>query len=298
MRRFFYLQRNDRRTLTVLVAMAVVAVAVIVGVGNGGKSDAEAMADSAKAVASGHRANYSRTYSAPTYAVEGRAVRLTTFDPNTADSSQLLSLGLAPWQVRAIYRYRAAGGVYTKPSDFARLYGLTAGQYKRLEPYIRISADYRPAADAYAVEPRNMHLRDTARYPLKIKPTQRIALNDADTAALKTVPGIGSWFARKIVDYRDRLGGYHDVGQLLEISGFPTTALQYFVLGSRNLRRINLNSASMSQLRRHPYIGFYQAKTIIDHRRMKGPLRGMEELGLYRDFPKEAVDRLRPYAEF
>ncbi len=298
MKRFFYLQRNDRRTLTVLLAAAVAVVAVIVCIGKDGESDAEAMADSTKAVAEGRLSHSARNHTEATYAVEGREVRLFAFDPNTADSSQLLSLGLAPWQVRAIYKYRAAGGVYTRPSDFARLYGLTAGHYKRLEPYIRISADYQPASEIYAGEPRNMRLRDTARYPLKLKHTQRIALNEADTAALKTVPGIGSWFARAIVDYRERLGGYHDVGQLLEISGLPTTALQYFVLGNRNLRRLNLNTAPMSQLRRHPYIGFYQAKTIIDHRRMKGPLRNIEELGLYRDFPKEAIDRLRPYAEF
>ena len=64
------------------------------------------------------------------------------FDPNTADSTQLLRLGLKPWQVRSIYRYRAKGGVFSEPADFARVYGLTLKQYRELEPYIRIGRDY------------------------------------------------------------------------------------------------------------------------------------------------------------
>ena len=71
----------------------------------------------------------------------GRQIKLFAFDPNTADSTQLEQLGLQRWQIRNIYRYRKAGGIYRRPQDFASLYGLTAGQYKQLEPYIRISAD-------------------------------------------------------------------------------------------------------------------------------------------------------------
>ena len=74
-----------------------------------------------------------------------KSVKLVVFDPNTADSTTLLSLGLQRWQVRNIYRYRRAGGIYRRKEDFARLYGLTAGQYRQLEPYIRIGADYQPA---------------------------------------------------------------------------------------------------------------------------------------------------------
>ena len=77
---------------------------------------------------------------------EQRAERFP-FDPNTADSTTLLRLGLQPWQVANIYRYRSHGGIYRRPEDFARLYGLTQKQYRELEPYIRISADYRPAVE-------------------------------------------------------------------------------------------------------------------------------------------------------
>ena len=232
------------------------------------------------------------------YAVEGRRAELFAFDPNTADSTELLRLGLAPWQVRNIYKYRASGGIYRKPSDFARLYGLTVGQYKALEPYIRISPDYRPAAGLAVAETRDMYMRDTLRYPLKLKPGEHVSLNAADTSLLKRVPGIGSGFARAIVGYRERLGGYYSVSQLLEISGFPQSALPYFDIGTARCRRLNVNTATLSQLRRHPYIGFYRAKTIVDHRRLHGIIRSLSELGLYKDFTPEAVDRLSHYVEF
>lgn len=110
------------------------------------------------------------------------------------------------------------GRVYTKPSDFARLYGLTAKQYRELEPYITISSDYRPASELLPKEKQVE--RDTVRYPVKISPTEHIALNTADTTMLRKVPGIGSYYAHRIVSYRERLGGFVDVEQLREIEGF------------------------------------------------------------------------------
>ena len=199
---------------------------------------------------------------------------------------------------RNIYKYRAAGGIYRQPRDFARLYGLTAGQYRRLEPYIRISDDYRPAAEAYPAEPRPAYVRDTTRYPLKLKPGQHVALNTADTTLLKRVPGIGSGFARAIVRYRERLGGFYSTAQLMEIGNFPQSALPYFTADPSLCRKLNVNRLTLSQLRRHPYIGFYQAKTIIDHRRLHGPLRSLDDLRLYKDFPPETIERLRHYIEF
>lgn len=234
-----------------------------------------------------------------TYAIGERRVRLTEFDPNTADSTLLLQIGLQPWQVRCIYRYRAHGGVYRRPSDFARLYGLTAGQYRALEPYIRIAPDYRPAAEVYArSEAAEPSARDTLRYPVKLKPTERVALNTADTALLKRVPGIGSYYARRIVNYRRQLGGYVSVSQLAEIEGMPAEAMAYFTVDASHIQRLRINELTLAQLRRHPYIDYLQARDICDYRRLKGPISSLAQLRLLHVFPEAALDRLRPYIEF
>lgn len=298
MKTFFYLQRNDRRAIMATLIVLTVAVGLTIYIGDRGKTAATTQADSTATAPNRNQGNGGGQQAVAYYDTGGRRAELFPFDPNTADSTQLLRLGLAPWQVRNIYKYRAAGGIYRQPRDFARLYGLTAGQYRRLEPYIRISDDYRPAAEAYPAEPRPAYVRDTTRYPLKLKPGQHVALNTADTALLKRVPGIGSGFARAIVRYRERLGGFYSTAQLMEIGNFPQSALPYFTADPSLCRKLNVNRLTLSQLRRHPYIGFYQAKTIIDHRRLHGPLRSLDDLRLYKDFPPETIERLRHYIEF
>ena len=238
------------------------------------------------------RASRSITYATPS----ARTVETFPFDPNTADSTQLLRLGLQPWQVKNIYRYRAKGGIYRKKEDFARLYGLTVKEYRRLEPYIRISPDYQSAATLLKGKPRQE--RDTVLRPIKIDSTQHIVLNTADTNALKKVPGIGSYYARQIVRHGRWLGGYVSVDQLDEIDGFPTASKRYFVVKNATPQRLNVNKLTLYQLKRHPYINYFQAKAIIEYRRLHGPLHSLQELTPSRDFPPEAIQRLEPYIEY
>ena len=326
----FYFQKSDRQVLLVALCLAAVALAVIWLVGDRNSmtpADDTAVADTAAMVAAGG----DETAMPP--------LRLAPFDPNTADSTQLLALGLTQWQVRAIYRYRAKGGVYQQPEDFARLYGLTAKKYRELAPYIRISPDYRPASEVYGRRPRPAggdryrqapyaydrradrrvdrpssdrlssdrratgddaprHAADTLRYPVKLKPGEVIDLNTADTTLLKRVPGIGSYYARRVVYYREQLGGFCHTDQLFEIEGFPEEAADFFTCRPSGLRKINVNKLTLAQLRKHPYINHYQAKAITDYRRLKGPLRSLDDLSLLPDFSPEVIRRLTPYVEF
>ena len=231
------------------------------------------------------------------YATEpSRRVEQFPFDPNTADSTQLLRLGLQPYQVRNIYKYRAKGGIYRSKEDFARLYGLTVKDYRRLEPYIRISADFEPAANLVGERPRLE--RDTVRYPVKIKETEHIVLNTADTNELKRVPGIGSYYAKEIVRHGKWLGGYVSVDQLDEIEDFPQEAKQYFIIENAQPQQLNVNRLTLQQLRRHPYINYYQAKTIVEYRRLHGDIRSLNDLRFSRDFTPEAIRRLEPYVTY
>jgi DNA uptake protein ComE-like DNA-binding protein len=225
-----------------------------------------------------------------------RHVERFRFDPNTADSTQLLRLGLQRWQVRNIYKFRAAGGIYRRKEDFAQLYGLTQKEYRELEPYITISADYQPAS--LLVKKERME-RDTLLYPRKLTEGTTIDLSLADTAQLRRVPGIGLYFAREIVRYRDWLGGYVSVDQLDEIEGFPSEAKKYFTISpDAEPRRLNLNRLSLNELKRHPYINYYQARAIVDYRRQNGKLTSLDDLQFLHDFSSEARQRLAPYVTF
>lgn len=282
----------------IFLLAVVVLSAVVVGImDKGGMSSQLARTDSLTADSSIRKAAVRRGVQY-IYNVETVRRKLSAFDPNTADSTLLLSLGLQPWQVRSIYRYRAKGGIYRQPSDFARLYGLTVKQYKELLPYIHISDEYKPAAEVYGRTDAVRSGRDTLRYPVKLQPGQYVTLDDADTASLRKVPGIGRYYASRIVRYRNDLGGYVSVAQLSEIEGIPESALPYFKVMGGAVRKLNLNRLTLNELKHHPYINFYQARRIIDYRRLKGPLHSIDDLRLLKDFSQRDIERLRPYVEF
>lgn len=241
----------------------------------------------------------------PYYASEQNSEELFCFDPNTADSTALLKLGLRPWQVRNIYKYRAHGGIYRKPEDFARLYGLSAHQYKRLLPYIRIAKEYRMTAaeyvgNTYDNRQQGIYGEKTipSDYPRKISTGEHIILNTADTTQLMRVPGIGSYYSKVIMRYGERLGGYVSIDQLDEIEDFPQEAKKYFIIDSPSPRRLNVNTMSLNELKRHPYINYYQAKAIIDYRRINGQIRSLQQLSTSPDFTEETIKRLLPYVTY
>lgn len=135
-------------------------------------------------------------------------------------------------------------------------------------------------------------------YQPKLKRGEHIVLNTADTTALKTIPGIGPYFARKVIEYGERLGGYVSVDQLDEIEDFPLEAKEYLIIQNPSPRKLNINRLSLNDLKRHPYINFYRARAITDYRRLHGPLKSLDDLRLLKDFPQDVIDRLTPYVEF
>ena len=290
MREFFYLQKSDRKVILALLTVIVIALGIILFTGSPSTSSISGTSRD-----SSHVRNVSNS-SLPT-----RQVERFFFDPNTADSAQLRRLGLLTWQIRNIYKYRAAGGIYREKTDFARLYGLTVKEYRELEPYIRISSDYLPAATLVKESASATVKHDTTfvhHYPQKIAETAHVVLNTADTTELMTVPGIGPYFARKIVQYGQRLGGYVSVNQLDEIEDFPTEAKRFLVVEGATPQKLNVNKLTLNELKRHPYINFYQAKDITDYRRLHGPIKSLQDLRLLKDFPQAAIERLLPYVTY
>lgn len=129
-----------------------------------------------------------------------------------------------------------------------------------------------------------------------------VELNAADTATLKKVPGIGSAFARRIVKYRELLGGFYTVGQLAEVYGIDeeryTALVPWFFTDTLYIRKLKVNALSAADLRRHPYIDYRQAKVIEQLRKQKSRLSGWENLLLIEEFTDMDRKRLRPYLSF
>lgn len=292
---FFYYNKSDRNAILALLTIAVVSLLAFFVLGNEDVSVGEGYQRTAQPTTKKYAGNKPTLY----YKTEEKTAELFPFDPNTADSTAFLRLGLQPWQVRNIYKYRAKGGIYRCPADFARLYGLTQQRYLQLKPYIRISQDYLPASllpEAQARKAR--HDSIVAHYTPKMKEGETLDLNTADTTQLQQVPGIGPYYARQILSYRKRLGGFANGRQLMEIDDFPAESLKYFTVNPTHITKLNVNQLTLSQLRHHPYFGFYQARDIVDYRRLRGPLKSLDDLKLMKSFTPETIERLRPYVEF
>lgn len=189
------------------------------------------------------------------------------------------------------------------PADTLKKDSFRRPYYHRDTVYVRTKVIYRDRPDysgkrtspRSASEPRDSFV---PRHPVKIKEGEHVVLNTADTTALKTVPGIGPYFARKIVEYGQRLGGYVSVDQLDEIEDFPLDAKRYLTIRNAQPRKLNVNKLSLNELKRHPYINYYRAKAITDYRRLHGPIHSLDDLRLSKDFPPDIIARLAPYVEF
>lgn len=137
------------------------------------------------------------------------------------------------------------------------------------------------------------------RFPRKIRPSEPVNLNLADSMVLVSLPGIGTATAGRIMRYREQLGGFVRVEQLLEIDGLQDSLMQWFtVCDSMAIQRISINNASISELRRHPYLSFYQARAIVELRRERGKIKGPGQLSMLDEFSAQDLERLSPYLNF
>lgn len=125
-----------------------------------------------------------------------------------------------------------------------------------------------------------------------------VDLNAADTTELRKIPGIGSAIARRIVNYRKRLGGFYSVKQLREAGLNDSLLAGWFSIDTAAIERIDVNQSSVERLQRHPYINFYQAKAMVEYRRKHGDLRSLKPFILYEEFAEDDLQRMAHYLKF
>lgn len=252
---------------------------------------------------------------AASYAVAEEKVETFPFDPNTADSTTLLRLGLAPWQVRAVYKYRAKHGRYHTPEDFKRLPGMTYELWERLGPQVRIARQFQYIDEAdkrssYADRSSSVSEKSertsipqnkdsVSERPRKFETVTQVDINTADTTELMRIPGIGSYRSGKIVEYRRKLGGFIHAEQVMEACDLPDEVLRWVrVNADVPVRKVNVNKLSLQRLMNHPYITFYQARAIVEYRKAHGDLKGVEDLKGLEGFTPLKIEKLQLYLEF
>jgi competence protein ComEA len=216
------------------------------------------------------------------------------FDPNTLSTEGWQKLGLRDKTIHTIQNYLTKGGKFRKPEDVQRIYGLFPNEYERIAPYIKIAATGTTPSD-YADN------RETTK-PVAKTNTPRYSIvdvNTADTTALIALPGIGSKLAARIINFRDKLGGFYAISQVGETFGLPDSTFQrikqYLKAESSNIKKININTASVDQLKVHPYIKWSIANPLIAYRKEHGLFAKLDDLKKVMAVTDDIYNKIAPY---
>ncbi len=146
--------------------------------------------------------------------------------------------------------------------------------------------------------------RSTRTSRRSAKTDEMVELNSADTTRLKMLRGIGSGYAKMIVAYRDKLGGFYKSEQLLEVYKFPDETYQkikyQLSVDTTLIRKIKINEATVKQLKSHPYISYYQALSIVENRELQPEMRynSLYDMVVDEDLKEEDILRVAPYFSF
>ena len=298
---FFYFSLSERRAIYVLLVLIAVLIIAIIWTPT---PEAQSVYDVAEAdsLALKLKQKEERKSFSKNERIQGTIpTTLAPFEPNLADSIELLRLGLPSYVVNNVIKYRQKGGRFSTPESFARIYGLTEEKFKELKPYIYISKDFikKPEQRKFLQErPKREYKMDSLPKPFKYPEGTLVDVNAADTTELKKIPGIGSGIARRIVAYRNRLGGFYSLEQLNEVEFVSADLFKWFKLESDSIRKLPINRVGLDQLRAHPYINFYQAKVIVEYRRKRGEIKSLSQLSLYEEFAEKDLKRLSAYVSF
>lgn len=214
---------------------------------------------------------------------EGRETRLFPFDPNTASDEEFMQLGLSPRQITTIRNYQAKAGRFKSRDDFFKIYSLTSRQKRRFADFVQIQAPSKT--------PEKTNLQE----PDKIL----IDLNTVDTLQLEQLPGIGVKLSRRILKYRELLGGFYDIRQLKEVYGLNEQTIQKIEsqlrIDERKIRKLDLNFGDPDELARHPYLKRKLANRIVQFRSIYGKINDPRVLQDSMILNIEEYKKIKPY---
>lgn len=240
---------------------------------------------------------------------EVHAENIKPFELNTVGAEELISYGMPSFLAQRVINYRTKIKPFSQKSDLLKIYGLDSMLYNKLSPFIyvvipkeqvRIESESKSLADKTSQNKVNHNFNIYEKERFDLLPFD---INRADTTQLKQVYGIGSAYAKRIVAFRDALGGFYRPQQLAEVYGLKPPALDSLLLYAKikdmhALRRLAINKMEASDLSMHPYISKKQAMLIIAFRKQHGNYLKASDLLQISVFDSSFVEKISPYIQF
>lgn len=217
-------------------------------------------------------------------------VFLKPFNPNTYSLDSLIACGVPQKLASQIINYRQKVKPFATKADFAKLYNLTDSLYNVYLPFLLLP-------DGGTPKEKQTHSRGL------------VEINTADSLQLLAVKGIGPYFAHKIVQYRNQLGGYFSLNQLGEAFTIPVASLAekqqrmdeikaQLTVNPARIKKINVNTATQKQLSAHPYISYKQSQAIPKRIARYGKLTSLEDLTVLGIITTREASLLAHYIDF
>ncbi|MDQ6845113.1 MAG: helix-hairpin-helix domain-containing protein [Bacteroidota bacterium] len=307
---YFYFTSKERKGVIIIVSIILITIFLPLAFTYFAKKAIHDHRDFEKEIAqliiqqtdSSYKKNYTagfRNYDANDYSKYERAANETihaegfNFDPNTASVNDWKRLGIKDKTIKTIQNYISKGGKFYKPEDIGKIWGLSPADAQRLMPYVSI----KDRAGEYASFEKKEYPKTQPSYISK--PKEPVDINLADTTAYIGLPGIGSKLSQRIIAFRDKLGGFYSVNQVGETFLLPDSTFQKIktrlVINNINVKQININAASVDEMKLHPYMRYNIANAIFQYRQQHGSYKSVEEIKKIVLVSDEIFNKVAPY---
>ena len=214
------------------------------------------------------------------------------FDPNTLNKAGWKRLGIRDKTITTIQNYVAKGGRFYKPEEIRKIWGLHDEDAERLLPYVQIKNS---TQDNYPEK----KLPETKTFEKSKYVATIIDINTADTNLFIALPGIGSKLSQRIISFRDKLGGFYTIEQVSETYGLPDSVFQKIKsrlsVSNAVVHQININTATIDEMKTHPYLRYTVANAIVQYRLQHGNYIAVDDIKKIMVITDDIFNKAAPY---
>jgi DNA uptake protein ComE-like DNA-binding protein len=240
------------------------------------------------------------------HAKEINEPNFTSFDINKANANQLQASGFPQFLAERIVKYREKVKPFDSKSELLKIYDLDSSFYNKIYPYIRISKienkekQLKSGNKEIKKVQKTVFKKDIKINSSKLKP---VAINNADTLQLQEIYGIGPAYSKRIIDYRELIGGYKSLNQLNEVYGLKKENLDslkkyIFIRMKFEPRQLKVNTVDADSLQSHPYISYKEANLIINFRNQHGQYESSNDFYKIKVLDSAWVKKVSSYFSF
>lgn len=205
------------------------------------------------------------------------------FDPNTYAVSDWMQLGLSQKQAEAVLKFGKYG--FKSKEDLKRVFVIPDELMRKI-----IDSTFYPEKIQYKTSFPELK---------KENYTLIIDLNSASEEELQAIKGIGPFFAKNIVKRRELLGGYWKKEQLQEVWKMTPEKVEeikpYIIVDPEKIKKLNINTATAEDLKKHPYFTWNMANAIVKLRNQHGPFQSINDLKMSVVLTEELFLKIKPY---